>query len=241
LCYEANEVDRSNLKKILLLAVACVVIAVSVVLASNWHAVAALVHPTPTPKPVMLNYTNRVYAFSLKFPQYWGDYEPNTFYNTAPAYIVRFTAPDIEGCDIPVTVTISADDLPKEALNETLEGFMTKAEAVLQANANNYRRISLTETTISGLPAKILRWTMGDNDDLINDQAIFVYNGQVYIITYSALAEFHDQVYGAFELMTSSFQFKLSGVPASPTETAPVSAPAAPPAGSPAATPTGTP
>lgn len=207
---------RSNLKKILFLAVGCVVIAVSVVVASNWHAVAALYRPTPSPKPVMLNYTNRVYAFSLKFPQYWGDAEPNTFYDSKPAYIVRFTAPDIEGCSIPITVTVAADDLPKEALNETLDGFMTKAEAVLATSANNYRRISLTETTISGLPAKVIQWTMGDNDDLTNDQAVLIFNGRVYTITYSALTEFHDQEYNGFEFITSTFKFKQSGVTTSP-------------------------
>ena len=212
-----NEVVRSNLKKILLLSVACVVIAVSVVLASNWHAVAALYRPTPSPKPVMLNYTNRMYAFSLKFPQYWGDAEPNTLYDSKPSYIVRFTAPDIEGCDIPITVTITADDLPDDARNETLEGFMTKAEAVLASNANKYRRISLTETTISGMPARLIQWTMGDNEDLTNDQAVIMFNGRVYTITYSALTEFHDQAYNGFELITSTIKFKQSGVSASPT------------------------
>ena len=70
---------------------------------------------------------------------------------------------------------------------------------------------------------------MGDNEDLINDQAVFLFNGRIYIITYSALAEFHDQVYSGFELITSTFKFKLSGVPASPTVAAPTPAPSATP------------
>lgn len=219
-----NEVARSNLKKILLLAVACLVIAVPLVLAYNWYTVAAPFRPTPTPKPVLLNYTNRFQSFSMKFPQFWDSNEASTTYFTPP-YIVQFTAPAIEGCDIPITITIANRTFAGvDPPNETLEGFITNAETSLKANANNYRRISLMDTTVSGLPAKLLRWSMGDNDDLINDQAIFVNNGQVYIITYSALAEFHDQVYGAFELVTSTFQFKPPSVPVSPMVTAAPSA-----------------
>jgi hypothetical protein len=105
--------------------------------------------------------------------------------------------------------------LPPE---ETLEGYAAKAEAGLKATANNYERLSMVDATVSGLPAKIVRWTMGDNQDLINDQAFFFYNNRVYIITYSALAEFHDQAFNGFELITRTFKFKQSGLPApSPT------------------------
>lgn len=212
-----NEVTRSNLKKFIFLAAACLVIAVAVVLGYNWHAVAALYRPAPPVKQVMLNYSNRTYGFSLKFPQYWGDSEPNTMY-APPGYIVKFQAPDIEGCDIPITITIVTNDPVTEPLpsNETLEGFMDKYEANMEKTANNYKRVSLTETTISGLPAKVLSWSMGDNEDLMTDQAIFIYEGQVYIITYAALSEFHDQDYNGFELVTATLKFKQSSVPASP-------------------------
>ena len=209
---------RSTLKKVLFLGIASVVIAVSVVLAYNWHAVAALYHPTPAPKPVLLNYTNREHGFSLKFPQYWGDYEPNTLNNPSQAsYIVRFTAPEIEGCDIPITITIMSPDPQNYPLppDETLDGYAAKAEAGLKATANNYELISLSDSSISGYPAKIIRWSMGDNKDLINDQAIFIKGSRVYIISYSALAEFHDQALNGFELVTSTLKFKQSSTPAS--------------------------
>jgi hypothetical protein len=212
-----NEVSRSNLKKIIFLAVASVLITVLVVLGYNWNAIAALYRPAPPVKQVMLNYSNRVYGFSLKFPQYWSDSEPNTLYGP-PSHIVRFTAPDSEGPDIPTTITIVTNDPVTEPLpsNETVEGFTDKYEANLKLTANNYMRVDLTDTTISGLPAKVLSWSMGDNEDLMTDQAIFIYEGQVYIITYAALSEFHDQDYNGFELVTATLKFKQSSVPASP-------------------------
>jgi hypothetical protein len=211
-----SELSRSNFKKVLFIGIAVVVIAVSVVLASNWHDVAALYRPAPSTKIVQLNYANRVHGFSLKFPQYWVDYEPNTLETTA-SYIVRFTAPDVEGCDVPITITVMSPESPLPP-GETLEGYFTKAEAGLKSTANNYERLNMVDVTVSGLPAKIVRWTMGDNRDLINDQAFFFYNNRVYIITYSALTEFHDQAFNGFELITSSFKFKQTSLPAvSPT------------------------
>jgi hypothetical protein len=208
-------VSRSNWKKGLFLGTAVIVVAGAVILATNWHAVAALYRPSPSPKTVQLNYTNRTHGFSLKFPQYWGDYEPNTMGETA-SYIVRFTAPDIEGCDIPITITVMSPDPVANPLppGETLEDYFVKAEAALQTSANNYERLSLVDTSISGLPAKVFRWTMGDNQDLINDQAVLLFNNRVYIITYSALAEFHDRAYHGFELVASTLKFKQAGLAA---------------------------
>lgn len=210
----SNVIARSNLKKIIILAVIFAVTAVSLVVAFNWHSVAALYRPTAPAKPIQLNYTNRQHGFSLKFPQYWADSEPNTFGGAPANYIVRFTAPEMEGNAIPVTITIMAKDLPAElAGNETLESYVTKSEAILKETANNYEFISLADSTVSGLPAKILTWSMGDeNATLVNDQAIFKKGDTVYIVTMSSLWDFRDRVTGGFNLITSTFKFKTSSV-----------------------------
>jgi len=216
---QVNEVARSTLKKILFLSAAFALIAVSVVLAANWHAMAALYRPTPTPKPVLLNYTNRTHNFSLKFPQYWADSEPRVIGDATdnpPSYIVKFQSPQIEGSNIPISITIMSQDLPPELGNETLEGYVEKAEHVLKVSANNYSLISITDSTVSGLPAKIVSWSMGDEGNtLITDQAIFMKGTRVYIITSSALSDFHDKSTYGFNLVTSTFKFKQSNTPAS--------------------------
>lgn len=214
---QVNEVARSTLKKLIFLGIAFVLIAVSVVLAANWHAMAALYRPTPTPKPVLLNYTNRTHNFSLKFPQYWADSEPRVIGDPAdsppPSYIVKFQSPQIEGSNIPISITIMS---PGELANETLEGYVEKAEHALKVSANNYSLISITDSTVSGLPAKIVSWGMGDEGNtLITDQAIFMKGARVYIITGSALSDFHDKSTYGFNLVTSTFKFKQSSAPAS--------------------------
>jgi len=214
---QVNEVARSTLKKILFLSAAFALIAVSVVLAANWHAMAALYRPTPTPKPVLLNYTNRTHNFSLKFPQYWADSEPRVIGDPAdnppPSYIVKFQSPQIEGSNLPISITIMS---PGELANETLEGYVAKSEEVLSSSANNYKLISITDSTVSGLPAKIVSWSMGDEGNtLINDQAIFMKGARVYIITLAVLSDFYDEAAYGFNLVTSTFKFKQSSAPAS--------------------------
>jgi hypothetical protein len=217
---QVNEVARSTLKRVLFLSAAFALIAVSVVFAANWYAIAALYRPTPTPKPVLLNYTNRTHNFSLKFPQYWADSEPRVIGDPAdnppPSYIVKFQSPQIEGSNIPISITIMAKDLPPELGNETLEGYVEKAEHALKVSANNYSLISITDSTVSGLPAKIVSWSMGDEGNtLINDQAIFMKGARVYIITLAVLSDFYDKAAYGFNLVTSTFKFKQSSAPAS--------------------------
>lgn len=197
--------SRSNLKKVILFGGVIVVIAAAVVLASNWYAVASIYRPTPSPKPVQLNYSNSKHDFSLKFPQYWSDFEPPS--TSGENYIVRFTAPLIEGCEIPITITINAFDLPAESAGETLDSYFEKAEAMLADSASNYERVNVMDSTISGVPSKVFRWTMGDNEDLTTDQILFFFNNRVYVITYAALTEFHNRAYNGLELIGSTFRF----------------------------------
>ena len=208
-----NGVARSSFKKILFLGAGFLAVGVMVVLGSNWHAIAALYRPTPSPKPVLLNYTNRIHGFSLKFPQYWADSEPNTLRETA-SYIVRFTSPEIEGLTLPFSITIMAKDLPPELENETLQSYVEKAALALEVSANNYSLVSITDSTVSGLPAKIVSWKMGDVDNnLITDQAIFMKGQRVYIITSSIKEEFHDKAVYPFGLINSTLKFKSTGAP----------------------------
>lgn len=200
---------RSTLKKVLFLGIAFVVIAVSVVLAANWRAMAALYRPTAPPKPVLLNYTNRLHAFSVKFPQYWADSEPS-------GYIVVFDAPEIEGSDILTSITILSVDLPPELAGETLEGYVAKSEEVLKFNSQNYTRIRLEDSAVSGIPAKILTWSMSDDKyTLVSDQAIFMKDNKIYVITYYSPKEFRDNYLSAFDLVTSTLKFKQSSTPTS--------------------------
>ncbi len=203
--------SRTNFKKTIILAAIFLVTAAALIVAFNWHAVAALYRPKAEPKAIQLNYTNRQHGFSLKFPQYWADSEDNTF-GVTPKYIVRFTAPEIEGNTFPITITITGTELPPElAGNETLEGYVEKSEAILKESANNYEFIALVDTTISDLPAKVLTWRMGEEGNiLVNDQAIFMKGNTVYIISMSSMQEFRDQVIGGFNLITSSLRFKAS-------------------------------
>ncbi len=133
-----------------------------------------------------------------------------------PSYIVKFQSPQIEGSNIPISITIMSQDLPPELGNETLEGYVEKAEHALKVSANNYSLISITDSTVSGLPAKIVSWSMGDEGNtLISDQAIFMKGARVYIITLAVLSDFHDKAAYGFNLVTSTFKFKQSSAPAS--------------------------
>ena len=201
-----SKIQGSTLKKVLFLGIAFVIIAAAVVVASNWHAVAALYHPTPTPKPVQLTYTNRQHSFSLKYPQYWEDSEPD-------GYIASFDSPGVEGCDMPLGVTILYQDLPADLANETLDSHIAKYEESVKTRAPNYTRISLDDITVSGFPAKLLKWHMSnDQSSVTTDQAFFIKDNKVYVITYSAPDEFHNAYIDGFNLIVNTLKFKQSSL-----------------------------
>ncbi|MFH1639201.1 MAG: PsbP-related protein [Chloroflexota bacterium] len=193
----------SRVKKLLVISALVVVILIPLVFIIRGQAAKKASEPAPSSTPVRLSYTSAKHNFALKFPQYWLDEE---FEDP----IVNLTSPrppddkEYSGATISVKVF---KKLSEEDRDVTLDDFVVKSEDNLRQYAQNYTRISLEETKISNLPARILTWNMSAEKTMITRQAILFKDDSIYVITYSSLAEYDDLYASAFDLVTSTFRF----------------------------------
>lgn len=162
-----------------------------------------------TPAPVLLNYTNAEYGFSLKFPQYWVDSEESD------ASIVKLSSPQAHIPEFPELITsinIIAFQLPPEFAGDSLEDYVANNEKYLEekltGTGQGYTRLSLESINVAGLPAQLLNWsTSAEEETLITRQAISYKDELVYIISYTSLEKYDKEYAGALDLVLDTFTF----------------------------------
>jgi hypothetical protein len=151
--------------------------------------------PTPETK-TYTNYTSSEHAFSLEYPKDWH------FQEGRMGSIINFKGPFIQQENVTVNIDVASEKLPQFP-KKTLEDYPKDSEM-----AENYKKVEEHHATVADSPAIVTTYTFSYMETMfMQTQAFFLKENTVYVITYSATPNSHEQYYDYFELVINSFKF----------------------------------
>jgi hypothetical protein len=158
--------------------------------------------PIPPPAPETLTYINSEYGFSVEYPKDW-DFEEGLM-----GVIVILAGPFLEEEPFMININIASEDLPKFP-EMSLEDYFGVNKMQIKKMSENYEEVDKYDTTIGDCPAIVYTFTSDyEGTAMMQTQAYFLKENVAYVITYSATIQSHDQYYGCFEGVVSSFKFE---------------------------------
>ena len=125
-------------------------------------------------------YNNFKYGVAMNYPTGWQTDE------TDPNAIVIFKAPAPAGATIAPTVNLTLNDL--QGKNMSLDDFLAAAKSQLSTTFPGYAEVESGPTTMAGLPAQKLVFTMtGGKGQKMKLMQVYVIQNEIgYALTYTA-------------------------------------------------------
>ena len=146
-------------------------------------------------------YENEWYGFSCRYPIDWE-------LQASPAgNLVLFAGPMDAGNAFRININILVEELVDYA-GISLEDYTEISEIQFQESLDDYLRLDLNDTSISGMAARLITYSFAmETLKIKGTQAFFIRDDIAYIVTYSATPDSYDEYYPEFELVYASFNF----------------------------------
>jgi PsbP-like protein len=146
-------------------------------------------------------YTNKDFNFSINYPQDWNAEERDL----QPAQVVRFSYTDYPSV---VVISVFILDVSETRSNETLHEMVEKG---LEYAGINVRLISMTNTTLSGLPAIEKVYYQYDNDVTGKSKEIVAFNdNDLVTLFYTSPPGDYNEYIPIFDQMVQSFKLGIN-------------------------------
>ena len=146
-------------------------------------------------------YENEGFGYSCRYPADW------ELHGDAAGNLVLFAGPmDAENV-FRININIVIDELVNYP-GISLDDYTEISDIQFQESLDDYERLALNDTNISGTTAKLITYSFAiDTLEIKGTQAFFIRDNIAYIITYSATPDSYDEYYPEFELVYASFNF----------------------------------
>jgi len=147
-------------------------------------------------------YENEYFGYSCLYPAGW-ELQANP-----GGMLVLFAGPMDTDDEFIINVNIFVEELTEYA-GISLDDYTENSEVQFHESLDDYQRLALDDTIISGMAARLVTYSFSiDTFKIKGTQAFFIRDNKAYIITYSATPETHSQYYSEFELIFASLVFK---------------------------------
>jgi hypothetical protein len=147
-------------------------------------------------------YQNEELGYSCRYPADW------EFQANPGGTLVLFAGPMDSDNVFRININIIIEELVDYA-DISLDDYTEISEIQFQESLDDYQRLALNDTSISGMTAKLITYSFAlDTLEIKGTQAFFIRDNIAYIITYSATPETYSEYYPEFELVFMSFNFK---------------------------------
>jgi len=147
-------------------------------------------------------YENEYFGYSCLYPADW-ELQANP-----GGMLILFAGPMDTDNAFRINVNIFVEELTEYA-GISLDDYTEISEVQFHESLDDYQRLALDNTIISGMAARLVTYSFAmDTLEIKGAQAFFIRDNNAYIITYSATPETYGEYYPEFELIFASLVFK---------------------------------